>query len=58
MVIKEAILHPEFDMKLAAKRHQNIVKEKLPALEAERMNFLSKDFEPNNDWWGSKITQD
>ena len=49
---------PEFDMKLAAKRHQNIVKEKLPALEAERMNFLSKDFEPNNDWWGSKITQD
>jgi arylsulfatase A-like enzyme len=48
----------EFDIKLAEKRHQNIVNEKMPALEAERMNFLSKDFEPNVDWWGSKVTKD
>jgi arylsulfatase A-like enzyme len=49
---------PEFDLELAQKRHQGIINEKLPALEAERMNFLSVDFEPNNDWWGSKVTED
>ena len=49
---------PEFGMELAQKRHQGIINEKLPALEAERMNFLSVDFEPNKDWWGSKVTED
>ena len=27
-------------------------------LENQRQRFLSKDFKPNEDWWGSKITQD
>ena len=49
---------PEFDAKLAEKRHNSMVNEKLPALEAQRMEFLSEDFEPNDDWWGSKVTKD
>ena len=30
----------------------------LPKLEKERMNYLSEDFNPNEDWWGSKVTKD
>ena len=32
--------------------------EKMPALEKQRMNFLSVDFDPNNKWWGSMVTRD
>ena len=49
---------PEFDAKLAEERHENIVNEKWPALEAQRLEFLSDDFKPNEDWWGSKVTKD
>ena len=48
----------EFDSKKAAKRHQNIVEKKLPELEKQRMNFLSTEFNPNEDWWSSMSTQD
>ncbi|MGQ1784883.1 sulfatase [Saccharicrinis sp. GN24d3] len=30
----------------------------LPNLEKQRLNFLSKDFNPDNDWWGSAVTND
>ncbi|MDA0196376.1 MAG: sulfatase [Bacteroidetes bacterium] len=49
---------PEFNIRLAQQRHQQIVEELWPDLEKSRMEFLSKDFEPNEDWWGSKITED
>ncbi|MGR3811654.1 sulfatase [Jiulongibacter sp. NS-SX5] len=29
-----------------------------PRLEKERKEMLSKDYKPNADWWGSKITRD
>lgn len=29
-----------------------------PKLEKERMEFLDPDWEPNADWWGSKVTKD
>lgn len=48
----------EYDTKLAEKRHNSMVNEKWPALEAQRMEFLSEDFKPNEDWWGSKVTKD
>ena len=35
-----------------------IVHKLLPKLEAERQRMLSDDFEPNPDWWGSKVTKD
>ncbi|MEX0884268.1 MAG: sulfatase-like hydrolase/transferase [Cyclobacteriaceae bacterium] len=28
---------------------------RMPALEKQRMEFLSKDFDPGNDWWGSDV---
>ncbi|RAJ10397.1 sulfatase [Arenibacter echinorum] len=49
---------PEYNAEMSQKRHNRIVNESWPALEAERLKFLSKDFVPNEDWWGSKVTQD
>ena len=35
-----------------------IINNRWPQLEKQRMNFLSKDFDPNNNWWGSRVTND
>lgn len=32
--------------------------EKMPALEKQRLEMLSEEFEPNEDWWGSMNTLD
>ena len=37
---------------------ERVVNSRLPNLEKQRMNFLSKDFDPKNNWWGSFITND
>ena len=37
---------------------EKIVNNRWPALEKQRMNFLSKDFDPKNNWWGSMVTKD
>jgi len=49
---------PEYSQELANIGHDKIVNEKWPELEKNRMMILSKNFEPNKDWWGSKITID
>lgn len=49
---------PEYDMLLAKERHDNIITQKLPALERERLEVLADGFVPNEDWWGSKITKE
>jgi len=48
----------EYNEELDQQRHENIVKERWPALEKQRLDFLSEDFTPNEDWWGSKVTKD
>jgi len=35
-----------------------MIKNRWPALEKQRMNILSKDFDPGNKWWGSMVTTD
>jgi arylsulfatase A-like enzyme len=37
---------------------ENVKNERLPQLEKQRLNFLSKDFDPGNNWWGSMVTKD
>jgi arylsulfatase A-like enzyme len=37
---------------------QKIEEEVLPKLEAQRMEILSPDFTPGNNWWGSEVTKD
>lgn len=48
----------EFDAEKRARYDKNIIEKRLPKLEQERLNMLSKDFQPNKDWWGSKVTKD
>lgn len=49
---------PLFDAAKRAAYDSAIVNQRLPKLEAQRREMLSPDFEPNPDWWGSKLTQD
>ena len=52
------MLDPQYDTEKAEAFHFNVVNKKLPSLEKERLEILSKEFEPNTDWWGSKVTKD
>jgi arylsulfatase A-like enzyme len=53
---------PEIDMQFnsvkANHRYQQAVNSLLPTLEEKRLEILSKDFNPNSDWWGSQMTKD
>jgi arylsulfatase A-like enzyme len=37
---------------------EDVLKNKLPQLEKQRMKFLSRDYDPGNNWWGSSVTKD
>ncbi len=45
---------PLYKKELEQKHLERIRKELLPHLEKQRLQFLSKDFNPENNWWGSK----
>jgi arylsulfatase A-like enzyme len=47
-----------YDPVLAGKRKNMIVNELWPSLESGRMEMLSDDFSPNEDWWGSTPVND
>ena len=46
----------EYDKAKAKKRRLNTINNKWPALEKDRMEILSEDFQPNETWWKSKAT--
>ena len=48
----------EYNADLAQKRQRHIVEKTLPHLEKARLEMLDLNFEPNEDWWGSKVTKD
>lgn len=53
---------PVYDPEYSEEAEKNFIlnkkKELKINLESERKSFLSKDFDPQNDWWGSMITKD
>ncbi|MCM5664058.1 sulfatase [Galbibacter mesophilus] len=49
---------PKFDNELAKKIQKNREEVLMPRLEKEREEMLSKDYQPNETWWDSKITKD
>ncbi|WP_020528756.1 sulfatase [Flexithrix dorotheae] len=49
---------PEWTAELEQKHMERIVNELWPNLEKKRMEYLSPDFNPDNDWWGSQVTKD
>lgn len=48
----------EFDIDKRMAHDKEIMETLLPKLELERIKMLSKDFKPNANWWGSRITKD
>ena len=49
---------PEWTMEKERAHLERIINKRWPQLEGQRMKFLSKDFDPGNNWWGSQITRD
>lgn len=49
---------PEYKPELEKQYLEKVVNMRLPQLEKQRMEILSKDFDPKNNWWGSEITED
>ncbi len=49
---------PEYSKAEEDKYLDKIRNNRWPNLEKQRLNFLSKDFDPNNNWWGSAVTVD
>jgi len=45
---------PEYREELEKKYLKQVENELLPQLEKQRLNFLSEDFDPKNNWWGSQ----
>ncbi len=49
---------PAYDAEKEREYLDGIVRNKLPQLEKQRLQFLSEDFDPGDNWWGSMITND
>ncbi len=49
---------PEYNESLEQKYLENVKNNLLPRLEEKRLKYLSKDFDPGNNWWGSIVTYD
>ncbi|NRD23050.1 sulfatase [Winogradskyella litoriviva] len=48
----------EYNKSKAESRRLNTINNKWPSLENNRLKVLSKDFQPNDNWWKSKVTID
>lgn len=53
---------PEKDPQYSAEKEKQyldrVINKRWPQLEKQRLNFLSEDFAPKNNWWGSQVTKD
>ncbi|WP_343329641.1 sulfatase [Polaribacter staleyi] len=49
---------PTYNAALEEAHLQKMATKKLQSLEKQRMSYLSSDFDPKNDWWGSFQTID
>jgi len=55
---KYPIQDPQYNSEKANESYLNTVNKKWPLLEKQRIEVLSKDFQPNATWWGSKVILD
>ena len=49
---------PQYDAEKEKAYLEKVKNEWLPRLEKQRLNYLSADFDPGNNWWGSEVTKD
>ncbi|MGM0376530.1 MAG: sulfatase [Bacteroidota bacterium] len=47
---------PQYDPEKEKQHLKEVEKELMPWLEQQRLQFLSRDYEPGNNWWGSEAT--
>ena len=45
---------PEYSEELERKHLEQVINERWPRLERQRLEFLSEEFDPGNNWWGSQ----
>ncbi len=48
---------PEYDEELERRHLEQVINERWPRLERQRLEFLSEDFDPGNNWWGSQLAK-
>ncbi len=48
----------EYNVGLETVYLRNVVEKRLPQLEKQRLDFLSREYDPGNQWWGSMVTED
>lgn len=48
---------PAYNAEKAVERKAYILNELLPRLEKQRLEMLSDDYTPNDDWWGSMVEE-
>jgi hypothetical protein len=51
---KFPIVDPMYDPGAEARHLESVENELLPRLEQQRLEFLSPDYSPGNEWWGSE----
>jgi len=49
---------PEYDPQKEKEYLERVKNVRMPRLEKQRLEFLSKDWNPGNKWWGSMVTND
>lgn len=49
---------PEYNEVLERKHLEQVRTELMPRLEQQRLELLSKDYNPGNNWWGSSVKND
>ncbi|MFW5901189.1 MAG: sulfatase [bacterium] len=49
---------PQYDPELEKQHLEEVENNLLPRLEEQRMEFLSEDYTPGNNWWGSEVSDE
>lgn len=49
---------PQYSSDDEKKTYQDVVSNRLPQLEKQRLNYLAREFDPKNNWWKSAVTKD
>lgn len=49
---------PQYAPEAEARHLESVEKELLPQLERQRLEYLSPDYSPGNDWWGSRADEE
>lgn len=58
MGAKYPMRDPEWTKEKEEAHMKYVIETRWPQLEKQRLNFLSPDYNPGNDWWGSQVTKD